>query len=472
MNVDIRTLLVVHSLVSAALASLMIAFWIRHRAMPGLALWALGTVLIGLATVSGALRGILPNALSIVAANGIAVLGLAAVWNGIRVFDGRPPRWGGAVLAAAATAAFVAYHSYVVDDILRRIVVVSCVFSACCGLCAVELIRGPGRHRQSGARLAAVLFLLLASSMALRAAATLLFPPPLDIFAPTTARGLHALVMIIGNILIVGGLLMMAAQRLQRQLTDRNLELEAAHARAEQASRAKSAFLATVSHELRTPLNAIIGFSDIQRLEIYGPLGHPRYREYADDIHASGTHLLDLITTILDISKSEASKLRVEPEWLDPRPVIEAAVRLVRDAAAAKQIALEVDLPATPLECFADPRALRQILLNLLSNAVKFTRHGAVTAELRPLPDQRIELVVRDTGIGIAAADLPRLMQPFEQATDGYARQNGGTGLGLPLVDSLVRLHGGEFVIDSTPGRGTAAIVRLTGQIPAALAAS
>jgi signal transduction histidine kinase len=283
------------------------------------------------------------------------------------------------------------------------------------------------------------------------------------LFARTLPQGLHFLVSIVSHILVVGALLMMAAQRLQRQLEDRNADLEAARVRAEEASRAKSEFLAMVSHELRTPLNAVIGFSDIQRNEIYGPLGHPRYREYAEDIHASGKHLLDLITTILDISKAEARKLQVEPVWIDPRPILEAAVRLVREAADAKRIRLSTEIPAAPLRCFVDPQALKQILLNLLSNAVKFTPEGcAVVVQHRVLADGRAEFVVRDTGIGIAAADLPRLMKPFEQAAHGYARQNGGTGLGLPLVDSLVRLHGGEFRIDSAVGEGTAAIVRLS----------
>jgi signal transduction histidine kinase len=217
-----------------------------------------------------------------------------------------------------------------------------------------------------------------------------------------------------------------------------------------------------MSHELRTPLNAVIGFSEIQRREIFGPLGDPRYREYADDIHASGSHLLDLITTILDLSKAEARKLELERVWLDALPVTEAVLRLVRATAEAKRIHLAVEAPAAPPRAFADERALKQILLNLLSNAVKFTPEGgAVTVRLDASADGSLEIVVADTGIGIAAADLPRLMQPFEQATNAYTRKNGGTGLGLPLVDSLVRLHGGELRIESAVGRGTVVTVRL-----------
>jgi signal transduction histidine kinase len=462
MALDIRTLLVVHALVAVALGALMVVFWLGHRRIPGLALWALGAVLFSVAGLGGALRNIIPDFLSIVIVQGLGVVSIAAIWNGIRLFDGRPARWTGALLTAMGNAAFVAYNTYVVDDVLSRMVVESLVYSACCCGCAYELVRGPARTLRVTAVAAAILFGLVALTLTIRAVSTMLFPPAPDVFVRTAAQGVHYLVATVVHILIVVSLLMMAAQRLQRQLEDRNAELEAARTRAEAASRAKSEFLATVSHELRTPLNAVIGFSDVQRKEIYGPLGHPRYREYAEDIHASGTHLLDLITTILDISKAEAKKLQVEPVWLDPRPVLEVAARLVCEAAHAKRLRLSTEIPATPLRCYADPQALKQILLNLLSNAVKFTPEGgAVTLRFDTLADHRIEIVVRDTGIGIAAADLPRLMKPFEQANHGYARQHGGTGLGLPLVDSLVRLHGGELHIESAPGQGTAVIVRL-----------
>ena len=255
---------------------------------------------------------------------------------------------------------------------------------------------------------------------------------------------------------------MMAAQRLQWQLEVRNGDLETAKARAEDASRAKSEFLATMSHELRTPLNAIIGFSDVQRQEMFGPLGHERYRQYAADIHSSGTHLLELITTILDISKAEAGKLEVAPVDLDPRSALDTAVTLIRGAAEAKRIRLSIEGIEAPITCRADPQALKQILLNLLSNAVKFTpKGGTVTVRLGALAQAGIEFAVRDSGIGIAAADLPRLMKPFEQAARGYSQKNGGTGLGLPLVDALVRLHRGTFHVESAVGAGTTVTVRL-----------
>ncbi len=471
MHIDLRTLFIVHSLISIALAVLMFVFWRVHRGMAGLAEWSLATILVGISVLGIGLRGAIPDFFSVAVAQGLAILGLGAAWNGIRRFDGRPAHWASVLALSVGVAAFAAFHTYVVDNIARRAVANSAVTSAVCLLCALELLRGPARSLRGTAVLASALFAVMAATLASRAVWFILRPPGPDIFALTAAQGISFLVSLIGNILIVVALLMMAAHRLQWQVESRNADLESARAVAETASRAKSEFLATMSHELRTPLNAIIGFSDAQCRELFGPLGHPRYREYAADIQASGTHLLAVITAILDISKAEAGKLEVAPVDLDPLLVIEATLPLVRDAAAAKRIRLVTDLPPAPFTCRADPLALKQILLNLLSNAVKFTPEGGtVTLQLRAPAEGQVELIVRDNGIGIDAADLPRVMKPFEQAHRGYSRKSGGTGLGLPLANSLVALHGGTLRLDSTVGFGTVVTVRLPASGPQAIA--
>ena len=169
MSIDVRTLLVVHTLVSLALAVLMAAFWRGHRSTPGLGHWTLGTALLGLGVLGGGLRSIIPDFISIVGANVVGVLSLAAYWNGIRLFDGRPARWTGAVLAAAGVAAYLVYQTYVVDNILYRIIVLSAVLAVGCLLCAHELLRGPARTLRTPAVLAAVLFGLVAATLAFRA---------------------------------------------------------------------------------------------------------------------------------------------------------------------------------------------------------------------------------------------------------------------------------------------------------------
>ncbi len=245
----------------------------------------------------------------------------------------------------------------------------------------------------------------------------------------------------------------------QEQLSELARKYEAEKVRAEGANKAKSEFLANMSHELRTPLNAINGFSEIMVGEMFGPLGDARYKEYAGDILSSGQHLLALINDILDMSKIEAGKMNLKFEPLTVEDVVEDAARLVRNRAEAAGLALELEFPRDLPEVEADYRAVKQVLLNLLSNAIKFTPRGGrvtVRAESRRDPTgERIRISVRDTGIGIAADDLQRLAQPFEQIESQPSTTQQGTGLGLALTKSLVEMHGGALDIQSAPGEGT-----------------
>ncbi len=235
--------------------------------------------------------------------------------------------------------------------------------------------------------------------------------------------------------------------------------LETARHDAENLAAGKSRFLANMSHELRTPLNAVIGFSDIMRQRLFGPLPE-RYAEYAQMIHESGGHLLDLINDVLDMSKIEAERYELSLEAFDARDPVSSALRLVRLQAHEAEISLRGLLPSEPLLVEADRRALKQITLNLLSNALKFTpAGGSVTVSL--VADGRtLELGVSDTGVGIAPEDLKRIGRPFEQA-GGADQKSRGTGLGLSLVRAFAELHGGAMNIESTLGEGAAITVRL-----------
>jgi two-component system cell cycle sensor histidine kinase PleC len=241
--------------------------------------------------------------------------------------------------------------------------------------------------------------------------------------------------------------------RQQQVVLARKYEIE--KLRAEQANHAKSEFLANMSHELRTPLNAINGFSEIMASEMFGPLGHERYKEYAGDILNSGQHLLSLINDILDMSKIEAGKLnlRLEPVAIDE--VVEDTLRLIRQRAEKAGLKIRVHLPPRLPDITADFRALKQVLLNLLTNAVKFTPQGGTITVSAVATDDFVHVSVTDTGIGIAEKDLERLARPFEQIENQFSKTREGTGLGLALTKSLIEMHHGRFEIDSAPGEGT-----------------
>ncbi|HEY1962060.1 MAG TPA: PAS domain-containing sensor histidine kinase, partial [Rhizomicrobium sp.] len=225
---------------------------------------------------------------------------------------------------------------------------------------------------------------------------------------------------------------------------------------AEYANSAKSQFLATMSHELRTPLNAILGFSEVLTTEMLGPVGQPKYLEYARDIHESGRHLLDLINDILDLAKLEAGKLELHETEISLPHVIERCVVLVRERAKQAKAAVETLVPDGLPALYADERALRQVLLNLLSNAVKFTPAGGrVTVRARFDTARGFAISVGDTGIGMSPQQVEVAFSPFGQIDSALSRKHEGTGLGLPITRALVQLHGGDVTIESSPNRGT-----------------
>ncbi|MGE0748062.1 MAG: PAS domain-containing sensor histidine kinase [Rhodospirillales bacterium] len=239
------------------------------------------------------------------------------------------------------------------------------------------------------------------------------------------------------------------------------IALAEAKSQAELANRTKSDFLANVSHELRTPLNAILGFSEIVSDQLLGPCNVPQYIEYAQDIHTSGRHLLEVINDILDLSKLEAGKMELHEETLDLGQVIDASLRLVHERAAHHGVVLAVEAPVLPL-LRGDARILKQALLNLLSNSIKFTPEGG-SVTIRALVEANDDLCIEvaDTGIGIAPEDLARVMEPYGQANTEVVRRHAGTGLGLPLVKKLIELHGGSVAIASSVGAGTTVTMRL-----------
>ncbi|HXW21492.1 MAG TPA: HAMP domain-containing sensor histidine kinase [Rhodomicrobium sp.] len=250
--------------------------------------------------------------------------------------------------------------------------------------------------------------------------------------------------------------------RLIDELGQAKTASDEARIKAEAANLAKSKFLANMSHELRTPLNAIMGFSEMIKDEVLGPIGNATYKSYAGDIYESGNHLLKLINEILDLSRIEAGRYELSEKVLDLSEIAQESIKILRLDAQNKKLRLVTDFKPEMPCVSADERALRQICLNLISNAIKFTpENGVVAVRTGILPGGEAILTVRDNGPGIPDEEIPRVMSAFGQGSLALKMRDGGTGLGLPIVTGLAELHGGRFELRSKVDVGTEASVIL-----------
>ena len=231
--------------------------------------------------------------------------------------------------------------------------------------------------------------------------------------------------------------------------------LRRAKEEADSASRSKSQFLATMSHELRNPLNAIIGFAELIQSEVMGPIGNPQYKSYINDINESGSHLLQLISDILDLTKAEAGMLELHEDLVDLAAAVKAVARVSRAPIEKAELTIDIDLPPDLPPLRADERKTRQVFFNLIGNAVKFTPAGGNIRIFGRFDHAGVRVTVADSGIGIAPDDLERVLEPFVQVDSSLSRSHQGTGLGLPAVKSIMELHGGAVELRSRLGAGT-----------------
>lgn len=336
------------------------------------------------------------------------------------------------------------------------------------------------RTRWSGYFVSGIVFTLAICSMHFTAMSAVVyrFDPRVEVSGAVMAPGTLAIAVAASAALVVAlglvGALVdhhlaqrssIEAERLRAHITElehtrdalqrTSLELGVALKAADAANRSKSQFLAAMSHELRTPLNAVIGFSDMLDMETFGPLGNPRYKQYAKDIRASGTHLLALINDILDLTRLDAGATNLNDETFDVSEIISEALRMMSPHAKSANVVLRNEARRALPRVKADKRRMRQVLLNLLSNAVKFTPSGGSVTVNAELMDQGLRVSVSDTGIGIAEADIPRAFERFGQVDSTLARKYEGAGLGLPLARDLVELHGGQLTLESKLNLGT-----------------
>ena len=274
--------------------------------------------------------------------------------------------------------------------------------------------------------------------------------------------GLASAVVALAIFLVARVLPLRVVRAAFRHLEKAHSALLDARVQAEAASRAKSGFLASMSHELRTPLNAILGFSEITKDELFGPMENARYLEYQALIHRSGTHLLSLIDDVLDLSKAEAGMEELREAPFEASEVVDAALRIVSAEAGKGGLRLRHSIEEGLPMIFGDERRIRQVLLNLLSNAVKFTGPGGeVSVTVRREADGGALIEVADSGVGLAPSDIAIALTPFGQVENPYTADHKGSGLGLPLAKRLVELHGGDLGVESQPGVGTTVSVRL-----------
>jgi PAS domain S-box-containing protein len=238
--------------------------------------------------------------------------------------------------------------------------------------------------------------------------------------------------------------------------------LEHAKEEAEYASQLKGTFLANMSHELRTPLNAVIGFSEVIKSQMFGEVGSPKYLEYAQDIHDSGNHLLELINDILDFSKIESGEQGINEEEIEVDILVTECVRLTQQRAIDNDINIKLEFDPFLPQIFGDRRMLKQILINLLSNAIKFTPSGGRVITSVKIPDEEgLEINVVDNGIGIKHDDIVKALTPFVQIDSEHNRKYQGTGLGLPLSKNLAEMHDGKLELKSEYGSGTIVSLKL-----------
>ncbi len=226
------------------------------------------------------------------------------------------------------------------------------------------------------------------------------------------------------------------------------------------AAHEKAQFLAGISHELRTPLNAIIGFSDMMKARLFGPMP-AKYAEYADLIYDSGRHLVDLVGDVLDISKIEADRYELSLSAFDSRDVITSSTKLMQLTAEEAGVTLRAEVPAKAVPTLADRKALRQIMFNLLSNAIKFTPAGGRVNVFLRHQGKDVVIIVADDGVGMSQDDLERVGKPYQQASSAQVSEARGTGLGMALVKAMTKMHGGTMRMESELGKGTRVCLRL-----------
>jgi signal transduction histidine kinase/ActR/RegA family two-component response regulator/HPt (histidine-containing phosphotransfer) domain-containing protein len=445
MTLDIRTLVLVGAITMAVSTVVFFSLYRFRFGDKSPLAWCISSAAITVGCLLLALRDAIPPVFTILVANMFFVFGYAMIYSGVRLFMGRSPRW---ILAAAAPLVLVpilAWFVFIDPSLAVRSLVIRLFLSLIPALIWRELAAGETWRYGRPQRVVAGLY---AAETVLNLLFALAAPLAYDTDNFFTSGVLSALFLLLCNIYMlvhVLGVVVLYGERYRS-------ELAAAKEAAEEASRAKSRFLAHMSHELRTPLNGLIGMLDLSR----DTPSDAQRSEFLDLAAVSAQNLLTLINDILDLSRLEAGKLTVSPEPFALAPVLDAVLTPFARMAQAQGLGFAVDVDPADVRIAADAGRLRQIVLNLIGNALKFTQKGRIDVEIRVRPGQpgpgRLTLCVADTGCGIPADMQERVFENFSQTDEGARR--GGTGLGLTISRQLARIMGGELTVSSAPGEG------------------
>ena len=446
MVVDPRTLFFVHGLTGLALGAMFFAFWRAHREMPCLALWAAGVTLIGSGTLLMSLRNTVPDVISPVLANSLSVAGTLIVWNGIRVFNGRPPRWAALAAVPSVIALALLYWTYVDDSLAVRVPLVTGTLAVTSLLCANELLRHGPRPLPPMAMLAAAPLLLDGIILAAKALSAVRHSPGPDAMA---AAGSLALVPLIGRILTSFCLVVMTAERYMQQRSELEAQLFAS-----QKMEALGTLAGGVAHDLNNTLVPVLALAKLTGRRL--PEGS-RERGNLETILQASERARDLVSQILTFSR----KTMPTRQSVDLTQVVRDALKLLR-ASVPTTIDIDERLAAVP-RLMGDAGKLHQVMTNLVTNAAQAIgdRLGRITVEIAAAPSElltgagagnpAVRLSVSDTGCGMAPATMTRIFDPFFTTKPAGA----GTGLGLSVVHGIVTQHGGRIAVDSVEGQGT-----------------
>ena len=447
MIVDPRTLFLVHGLTGMALGLMFFAFWWANRAMPCLALWGAGITLIGSGTLLIALRSLVPDAVSPVLANSLSLAGTLIVWNGIRVFNGRPTRWGLPWAGPPLLALALLYWTYIDDKLAVRIPLVTGLVAATSLLCAYELLRHHPRPLPPMAMLAGAPLILDGIMLTAKAVSALLHAPGADIMA---AAGSLVLVPLIGRILTSFCLVVMTAERYIQQRSELEAQLFAS-----QKMEALGTLAGGVAHDLNNTLVPMLALAKTTGRRL--PEGS-RERSNLDTILQASERARDLVSQILTFSRRTMPAL----QSVDLAQVVRDALKLLR-ASVPTTIEIEERIAAAP-RLMGDAGKLHQVMTNLVTNAAQAIGDGLgrITVEIATAPGEHVagaarahgaavRLSVSDNGCGMAPQILTRIFDPFFTTKPAGV----GTGLGLSVVHGIVTQHGGRIAVDSALGRGT-----------------